>query len=219
MLNKILFVDVIKRDASNTIFEHLGIMYLQGTLQKAGYESEMISLRFDTEKTLYEKIKTGAYGMVALSVMQIDAPRAVRIAREIRRRGFQGYILIGGHWATFHPEEILKHHPEIDFVLTGEADYAIVQLVEALGGGVNGLETVSGLGYRSDAGFRLNPHTAVPDDLDLLPFPKRNQYSALLQRQGHGLSISGSRGCFAHCTFCDIVTFHRKIKAKTYRAR
>ena len=216
---KTLFVDVIKRDASNSIFEHLGIMYLQATLQKAGYESDILSLRFDTEKTLYEQVRRGGYGMVALSVMQIDAPRAVRMAREIRRRGFKGYLLIGGHWATFHPEEIIKNHPEFDFVLTGESDYGVVQLIEALCAGGRGLDTVSGLAYRSDAGFRMNPHTAVPDDLDLLPFPKRNLYSDLLQSQGHALSVSGSRGCFAHCTFCDIVTFHRKIKARSYRAR
>lgn len=219
MLNKILFVDVIRRDASNTIFEHLGIMYLQATLQRAGYDSDIISLRFDSEQVLYEKIKTGAYGMIALSVMQIDAPRAVRIAREIRKRGFKGFVLIGGHWATFHPEEILRHHPEIDFVLTGESDYAIVQLADALSGGATGLDRVSGLGYRGDNGFQLAPHSATPTDLDLLPFPKRNPYSDRLRREGHALSVSGSRGCFAHCTFCDIVTFHRKIKVKPYRAR
>ncbi|MBI1747194.1 MAG: cobalamin B12-binding domain-containing protein [Acidobacteria bacterium] len=219
-MDKILFVDVIKRDASNTIFEHLGIMYLQAALQRSGYESEMISTRFDSERTLYQKVKTGTYGMVALSVMQIDAPRAIHIAQELRRRGFKGYILLGGHWATFHPEEILRNHPEVDFVLTGESDFAIVQLVEALSmGSTTRLDQVSGLGYRSDKGYRLNPHTAVPNDLNLLPFPLRNQYSDLLRQQGHALSVSGSRGCFAHCTFCDIVTFHRKIRVKPYRSR
>jgi radical SAM superfamily enzyme YgiQ (UPF0313 family) len=219
MLGRSLFIDVVKRDGSNTVFEHLGIMYLQGTLKKAGYESNIFSTRFESEKHLYEKVRKGNYGLIGLSVMQIDAKRAMRIVRGLREIGYNGYIVMGGHWPNFHPQEILQHHPEVDFVLTGEADYAIVQLAQALDHGALGLDKVSGLAYREGNAIKITPHFAVPDDLDLLPFPLRNQYTEYLRRNGNAVSISGSRGCFAHCTFCDIVTFHRKIKAKAYRAR
>ena len=59
-------------------------------------------------------------------------------------------IVFGGGHATIFAGEILKNCPSIDFVVIGEGEEAIVQLVNMLKGGQRSFESIDGFAFRMD---------------------------------------------------------------------
>ncbi len=124
--------------------------------------------------------------------------------------------------------------PWIDYVVSGEADDIVVDLVNGiLEEGRNlGLERVPegviapihrAAGY---SGLRDNPPRAVSTSFSTNPLPNYDDYFSALKAAPvqaeivqPGLPIEGSRGCWwgeqRHCTFCSFNGASRKYRAKT----
>ena len=136
--------------------------------------------------------------------------RALReVAREVRSRLPRAAIVVGGPHATACPHETLDWFPEVDWLLRGEADYTLCDLVDQLGRNVARPE-VPGLCYRSDDGHVEVPPTENPRDLDIIPIPDRKMlwenyrkgtYWKVGRRAPADMIIT-SRGCVFNCNFC-----------------
>lgn len=111
-------------------------------------------------------------------------------------------VIVGGHHATFCPEEILGN-TNIDFVIRGEGEKPLLRLMEELKKAAPDLESVPGLNYRAEDGrIASTPDAELISDLDSLPFPARDlvldsDYSRL---QTH--IVATARGCPYMCAFC-----------------
>lgn len=123
--------------------------------------------------------------------------------------------------------------PWVDYVVSGEADDLVVELVKGIleEGRDLSLERLPAgviapihrdLGYN---GMRDNPPRAVSDSFKSHPFPAYDDYFAALKASPvlsevvrPGLPIEGSRGCWwgerRHCTFCSLNGASRKYRAK-----
>jgi radical SAM superfamily enzyme YgiQ (UPF0313 family) len=112
-------------------------------------------------------------------------------------------IVIGGPQVTALPEVILAH-PAVDWVIRGEGEKALVELIRALEQGT-GWSRVPGLGYKAGSRLFFNP---PPDPLPLeaLPWPDLSDLDPQAYRmKGRPLCfILTSRGCPHHCSFCSI---------------
>jgi radical SAM superfamily enzyme YgiQ (UPF0313 family) len=104
------------------------------------------------------------------------------------------------------PDASLTASDDIDFVVRGEFDHAVVEFARG-----QPLDTILGVSYRKDGGIVHNPprpplHT---DDLDALPFAT-DVYARDLVIENYTVpfllhpfvSLYTSRGCPALCTFC-----------------
>jgi len=144
-----------------------------------------------------------------------DAKTAARL-REVRPRLRIG--LVGSHTMVL-PEETLRTAPAVDFVTTGEFDYAVKEVAEG-----RPLAEVDGIVWRTgDGTFRRNPDRPPITDLDAIPFVT-DVYARDLAIESYFIgyllhpyvSLYTGRGCQSRCTFC---LWPQTIAGHVYRTR
>jgi radical SAM superfamily enzyme YgiQ (UPF0313 family) len=119
-------------------------------------------------------------------------------------------IVAGGIAPSSSPEALLAS-PDVDFVVTGDGEPALVALCEALEGR-RGIDRVPGLWYRDGRRLTSNPKSNL-EQLDAVPFPaydlvRLSDYDAGF-RHGHhkAAPLAGvlpTRGCPHGCSFCSL---------------
>ena len=132
-------------------------------------------------------------------------------------------MLLGWYHATFTAERVLRNYPFIDYIIKGEAEMAIVQLLNVLeDGGDPG--SVDGISLIRDDEYIENPLTLIKD-LDSLPAMNRSELGDLrygYRHQGIPLTFGkfttavSSRGCPYGCSFCSCSLFSdRRWRARS----
>ncbi|MFA5156608.1 MAG: radical SAM protein [Candidatus Omnitrophota bacterium] len=115
-------------------------------------------------------------------------------------------IILCGPNSEIYKLEFLKKHPFIDFVLYGEYEFTLLELVECLEAG-RAPSGIKGLIYRDKAGPIKNP-PREPFDINLLPWPHRDSLpmGKYLDAPGElplpSVQMIASRGCPFKCQFC-----------------
>lgn len=121
-------------------------------------------------------------------------------------------IVMGGAHVSALPRRTLEEIPVLDYIVTGEGEFAFRDLLVALNKRTS-LDAVDGLVYRLGKEVRVNPKLGSIESLSALPFPARRlldmeKYFEIGKPQnpytvGHRpASVLTSRGCPAKCTFC-----------------
>ncbi|MBA4394140.1 MAG: B12-binding domain-containing radical SAM protein, partial [Desulfobacca sp.] len=112
-------------------------------------------------------------------------------------------IVIGGSHVSAVPEMMLQH-PKVDWVIRGEGERPLVELIKARQQG-RGLEKVPNLGYKQEGRLIFNP---LGDSYPLaeLPFPDFSDFGQELYRYEKRplCFILTSRGCPHQCSFCSV---------------
>jgi len=179
----------------------LGLASLATVLKNVGEEVKIFDASFDRDlsriKTGLKKFQPELVGIYTLTDFFYSARELVKFSKELGAK-----TVLGGAHPTILPEQTLKEIPELDFVVRGEGEQAILELVEALKG-ERDFSQVAGLGFRKGEELVLNPGAKEPLDLDSLPIPDRE----LLEHhkkylRGRAINLHISRGCPFHCQFC-----------------
>lgn len=183
----------------------LGVGYIASSLVKAGYEVRVIDL--NVEKIDTKSIPYHDFDIVGISTDTTRYPLAIKIAEIAKYKGCK--VVIGGPHTAFLDREALETG-FIDYVVRGEGENIIVELMEALSGR-RGIEEVRGISYIKDGRVIRNPDAEFIKDLDNIPFPARNllpmnRYTARLEGT-YATSIITSRGCPFNCSFCSSSAF------------
>jgi radical SAM superfamily enzyme YgiQ (UPF0313 family) len=151
--------------------------------------------------------------------MEENKHRGLQVIRELRCAGYSGHIVVGGYFPTFSSREILRDFPEIDFVVRGEGEITLGELMEKVLGGQKGsLENIQGLSYRENGTVRENPTRPLIKNLDTLP-PVERKYSKEILKSGTALRVFATRGCWGGCSFCDIIAMYGSSAGKSWRSR
>jgi hypothetical protein len=149
-----------------------------------------------------------------VSVQNTEAALAsITLARVLRRRGFRGRIVCGGHFATLNAADILNEIPEIDVVVRLAGEEALVGLARGARR-PDELAALPGAVYRGDDGaVRLGaPGRAVG------PVPAAASNVDLPVHLGfHAVDLVGSSGCEAHCSYCCVAATTRIAGAEAVR--
>jgi len=117
----------------------------------------------------------------------------------------------GGSHPSMLPERALRT-TQLDYLVIGEGELALLRLVDALSG-KGSVAEIPGLAFRDNGQIRINPGTEYIKDLDQLPFPARDLFKveeyfkinvpmATLSRSPRSLNVISSRGCPYRCGFC-----------------
>lgn len=111
----------------------------------------------------------------------------------------QGIINIaGGLHAHYCPEETLKKN--IDFVVHGDGEIAIQQILFALGKG-NDVRNIAGISFWESGQIKRNSPEILETDLNDLPFP---EFGLLRYANLEIYPIGRIRGCRMNCEFCSV---------------
>ncbi|MCF8050738.1 MAG: B12-binding domain-containing radical SAM protein [Desulfobacterales bacterium] len=127
---------------------------------------------------------------------------AAACAREIKQR-IGAPIVMGGPHVSACPKEVLSD-PNVDFIIAGEAEKALVKLVGALRSG-DSYEGIAGVGFKKGKNLCLNP-PGKNDDFQSLPLADLSDLDP--QRYTLGKQplcfITTTRGCPHRCSFCSV---------------
>jgi len=122
-------------------------------------------------------------------------------------------IVWGGYHSTLLPEQTLRE-PYIDYVVSGDGEYTMMELVRAIENG-SPVKNVAGLYYKKHSKIKQTKPRPLIQNLDELPFPawhlfkmeKYIHYTAFNERQ---INLNTSRGCPFNCAFCCEPIFHKR---------
>lgn len=137
-----------------------------------------------------------------------------RIISIIRKYNPNALIAAGGYHPSLYPEYFI-HKAGVDFIINGEGESAVVQLVQTIEHGGRA-EDIPGIISRKSSDEQKKLMSDAPDIKDL-PFPARD---LLLNRdfkayRKNFVSMITSRGCPNRCEFCT----GRTIWGNRYRSR
>jgi radical SAM superfamily enzyme YgiQ (UPF0313 family) len=202
------------RDESE-LFVPLGLLYIAGALEKAGYNCIIWHERERKLPQLYELVKEVSPIFVGFSSLTgPDLLPTIKASRVIRKMSIP--VVWGGVHVSVLPEFCLRQD-YIDFVIVGEGEEAIVELAEALTKRVNYCD-IKGLGYKVDGRIFINPLRSLIKNLDnYFPLWEKIDLERYYQRligQERVLPIVTSRGCPHKCGFCYNQTVNRQIWRK-----
>jgi radical SAM superfamily enzyme YgiQ (UPF0313 family) len=206
----------------------IGLAYVAASVREAGHEVAIIDTtgealdRFtplDEDGLILRRgltdeeilARLGSVDVIGFGLMfSQDWLEARGLIRAVRARHPHAVLVAGGEHFTAEPVGALEDAP-LDFVLEGEGDRAICDLLEHLGGR-RPIEAVPGCWYRTPAGeIRRTTAKGRVRDVDALPWPAWDLVP--LENYlggGHGVGVdrgrsmpmNATRGCPYQCTFC-----------------
>lgn len=199
-------------------FEHLGLGYIAAYLRKNGYGVRIVDSYIITrslEKTI-DLIEKESPRLVGISATHEFLTAAVEIAGNLRKRGYRGHITMGGYLSTFMHDKLLKEYPQIDSVIRGEGEFALLELAKNLDN-PSAWRNIPGISYRENGEITVIPQGVIKE-LDELPHPSRDTLPDLQTMYDYS-AISSSRGCPMNCSFCSIHSFYERSGGSYWRPR
>src|SRR5512136_3360368 len=168
-MSKILFVEP-PRNFWFLMGEYLppptGLLVLAAYVHREIPDIEIEVLDCQAERRDWEglrkAIESSRPSIVATSGFTANAYTCARTAEIAKSVDSQIATVVGGSHFSFTPEESLNSFPEIDFIVRGEGEITLVELVKALmiGESIDGIRGVS---------FRAGGRTVHNQDRPLMP--------------------------------------------------
>ncbi len=200
---------------------NVAFVYIAGALRDAGFEPVIYdAMTMDhTAEQIRARLIELQPEVVLTSAYTPSYPKAVELLR-LAKEALPGVITgIGGVHAHFLGEEVLKENGDvIDFVLRGEGEITVPELMACLSQGGDPA-TIPGIAFKRDGEVVVTPKRPFLDSLDGLPTAWElvdwSLYRFYPLPDANLAVISTSRGCDQSCTFCSQQAFW----CRTWRAR
>jgi len=152
--------------------------------------------------------------IAGISIWTTYAASAFHVAMLCKKVNPDCVVVMGGPHATVKADEILAISPHVDYVIKGEGEITLAELVKHRAYGRNWPLSIPGLSFRHKSAIIHNPAQQPTKDLDRFPFPDR---SLLMNKDKYTSEDMGlimtSRGCPYACSYCATHT-----KAVRYRS-
>lgn len=199
----------------------LYLVYLAGAARAAGYHVAIYdAMTKDVGQAEIEaRIRAYKPDFVAASVFTSTAPDAIEVIETAKKVDPKITTILGGVHASFMYGEMFSQTTALDFIVRGEGERTIVELLDALTKGGD-LGAVRGIVYRKDAGgLAVTPDRPLLQDLDNQPMAwdilDWNDYHYFILPGSRLGAVDTSRGCDKECTFCS----QQKYWGRKWRAR
>ena len=207
--------------------EHLGIGYLSAYLRAAGHQTalafdprlfddkhnmgnRLLGRLFNRRRAVLAQVDAARPDLVAISTVRDLYPWALEMAAEVKvRLGVP--VVMGGPHPTSMPA-LVARRPEVDFVVVGEGEQALLDLVNALESGDDPTAIPNLATARGDQ-VTVNPPRPLLADLDSLPLTDTALFAPHLPLDGPYTIMTG-RGCPCACAYCSNSHWRRLYKGK-----
>ena len=207
---------------STPIFEMypIGFTTIASHLESKGFKVRianiatkmLVSDRFDPERFV-KSLEPVMFGIDLHWLPHVQG--SLELAKMVKGQHPEIPIVLGGFSASYYHEEILRSHPEIDFVMRGDStEKPMEALMDCVSSG-KPFDGVPNLSWRSAEKVKINPLTNVPDNLDDIEI----DYGLLVRKVLRYMDLSGHlpyknwksnpmsmalgvRGCTHNCVNC-----------------
>jgi radical SAM superfamily enzyme YgiQ (UPF0313 family) len=197
----------------------LGILYISTYLENEGIANEVYDTTFSSKLKFNDYLLTNRPKHVAFYVNLMTKLNVLASIKFIKQNLPDSKIILGGPEVTHSIENFLHHGA--DFIVIGEGEVTMAELINELNRGSNELEKICGIAYIKDGAVNQTTEREKLKDLDLLGLPNRKKIdlqlylSAWKERHGkHTISVSTMRGCPYTCKWCS-----RAVYGLSYRRR
>ena len=211
----------------------LGIRYLANALKAAGYEPYLVffmefnsiipkkptAREIELLKELLMQIDPCFVGLSVMSSLYLET---VEMTNKAVREALSGVSVgWGGVYPTLEPERCAGY---CDYVMRGEGEQTIVELLDAITRGGDTLGIMN-LAYKRDGEIVMNDIRPLQQDIDTYGFPEiggDNNYYIHLDRidlgdpqlMSYSYEMSASRGCPFTCSYCCSISLSRLYRGK-----
>lgn len=200
----------------------IGLLALADRLAQDGHEVEVVhagvEARLQPSFSVLSDLQHNHVDLVAFALhWQYQIGPVAEAVEQLHLHMPDMPVVAGGLTATAFAPEILRDWPGVDFIVTGEAERGLPELVQSLSNNSPTLESVSNLAYRERNSVRITSHryAASQEDLDALNFARfdllrhRQDYNAQFGASSSGgwsnppvFYVASGRGCSMDCAFC-----------------
>lgn len=190
----------------------LGLLYVAAALELDGHDVQVIDAEAEhlsVEET-GERVKAQRPEVLGLYANTPTVQRQAHLAALVKGFSFgPSWVIMGGPHASALPHETLEVCHFVDFVVKGEGEATMRELVTALGGqSRKRLEAIEGLCFRQSSWLTdTEPRQYLA--LDTLPLPARHlldpslyQANSIHGERGGFATVQTTRGCPFGCVFC-----------------
>jgi len=181
-----------------------------------------------TNEETAERIKQWSPDVVGINIPFSGwAKAALEVADAVKEVDSDIATVLDGLHPSARPIECLSD-PNVDYVIRGESDYTMLELVNALEQGKNNtLEEIAGIGFVKNGKPVITQARPEIENLDSLPLPARHllpmekYFKAVKEKPLRGVinrrwaAVLSSRGCPYRCTFCS----HFLVQGRRWRGR
>lgn len=219
MVQKMILVDVgtwtTGLHGRLSSLDPLGIEYLGAMLDKNGYNVKLIQRR-GSLKSLVNEVSKNVINtdIIGISSLTCDINKAFTIAKLAKQKNGKIKVVIGGYHASALPHEVLKND-YVDFVILGEGENVLLDLMNELDSGNNRFENIYNLGWKNGHGkIKINPRNfnqfTNTSGLSIWPLREKRFFEG---NKMHGVIyppmsqhkaglITYSRNCPYQCSYC-----------------
>ena len=161
---------------------------------------------------MLDRIKQAAPDAIFLGTRLVTDGGATPLVRFIETMALlkehfpQLITILGGLGASAMAKEILTFSEQVDYVLLGETEVTLVELLDELKREQPRFAEIKGLAYRCSSEICLTPARPLITNLDELPMPAfdlfpMDRYVGFSKIE-HYIEAVTSRGCEGACSFC-----------------
>ncbi|HVX49542.1 MAG TPA: radical SAM protein [Chitinophagaceae bacterium] len=194
----------------------LGTLYAAALMRSKGYKVSLYDSMFahspNAVTDTIDKIQPGIFAVyddgfnyltkMCLTNMREAAFTMMKLAKE---RGC--VVIVSSSDSTDHYKEYLANGA--DFVIIGEAEQTLLQLVNAITCGVNDFSAIEGIAFEAGGNIIKTARRSVMKDLDLLPMPawdiidiKPYRDMWMFSTGYFSMNVATTRGCPFKCNWC-----------------
>jgi radical SAM superfamily enzyme YgiQ (UPF0313 family) len=153
--------------------------------------------------------------LIGFSIYNTNARYIYELCRLLKKRNPLAFTFVGSILATTAYNFILDDCEDIDFIVLGDGELTMYQVV---------------LKYEdNDYTFERLPHIKTRHDqvskypcfinIETMPKISRDFFINNKKYNFHSARITGSSGCTAKCSFCAIADVYKPVKARAWRGR
>lgn len=194
----------------------LGISYISALLKQAGHQTRLLIPRHAFYKhDVDTAVKEFPPDVICFTSISSTYPYVESIARYIRRKVPQVFLIIGGPHASLQPLEVSQG--PYDAVCVGEGEYPMLELLSTLEKKEEPTD-IPNLWLRKGDEIEKNSCIEFIANLDKLPFPDRDMWRPWVYNDKRHMILIG-RGCLWSCTYCCNHAFRRLTTGKYVRQR
>ena len=190
----------------------LGLAYVAGALEKNGYAVEIFD-NYLMERSIEEvklEVRKRQPEIVGITCSSLTYTRCIETAKAVKEAYPSCKVVVGGPHPSYMPQTMLQHQ-EIDYVVIGEGEQAMVQLVASITNGEKA-ETVAKI---PGVACKLNGEVVKTapkfiNDIDQVPFPARHLLPMKMYDRALNYldvkpvdTMSVLRGCPYKCAYCE----------------
>lgn len=208
----------------------INLASIAAVLEQEGHVVRVIDLNVvRTKDEIVARVTEFRFDVVGFTATTPVITACYRTIHVIKKLLPAARIVLGGWHASALPEKTLEECPDIDFVIKGEGEMTMVELVHALQHHES-FDGIKGLAYRDIHGRVVtNADRPLVKNLDDLPFPSRHLLPNDAYRRVGFTTVGGyfkkdlsitsivtSRGCTGLCTFCaDSIIYHHTCRFRS----